>query len=107
MNHEKIEVAEGFFHGLGLRNVGNIIASRDFLSPRIYRGYLLIVIGLMATTGFLYATTVSKLLPYSGLPLLDAIKDDHYFCYLIPMMLIPAYFTIYVNWLADQVFNNN
>jgi phosphatidylinositol glycan anchor class Y biosynthesis protein len=42
---------------------------------------------------------ISKLLPQTGNPLLDFIKEDRYYCYLVPLTVV-VYFAFTVgNWL--------
>ena len=58
---------------------------------------------------YIYAAYVSKssLIPSTGYWLLDEMKDDHYYCYLIPIMILPTYIVIYLNWLSMRVFESN
>lgn len=54
----------------------------------------------------LYAILISKLLPYTGISWLDAIKDDWHFCLIIPANVGASVFFIYWNWFALTVFRN-
>ena len=90
------------FRDLGLRHFGRMqlntsvfIASCIFIFPIVFGGI------------FAYAAFISKLMPDTGNAILDYIKDDYYFCYLLPLMILPLYFLIYVNWLAMKFFENN
>jgi Phosphatidylinositol N-acetylglucosaminyltransferase subunit Y len=56
---------------------------------------------------FSYSAFVSKLMPDTGILVLDFMKHDYYFCYLFPLMLLPTYIVVYINWLAMKFFKNN
>lgn len=56
---------------------------------------------------YLYMSFFSKWLPDSDIFLLDLIKYDHYFCYLLPLFIIPTYSVIYLNWLSISHFEQN
>lgn len=50
---------------------------------------------------------VSKLLPPTGVWMLDAMRDDWYYCYLVPMVGPVTFLTIYVNWMSMKFFRHN
>ena len=56
---------------------------------------------------FLYTAIISKLLPDTGYFVIDFIKHDYYFCYLIPLSIVPTYAVVYLNWLAMRHFEQN
>ena len=56
---------------------------------------------------FVYAAFISKFMPDTGVLILDFIKEDFYFCYLFPLLLLPTYIVVYINWLAMKFFKNN
>mmetsp|Transcript_13707 Transcript_13707/g.30223 ORF Transcript_13707/g.30223 Transcript_13707/m.30223 type:complete len:119 (-) Transcript_13707:1985-2341(-) len=95
--------SEENFKSLGLRHLGRIA-----LPPNLdYYGYL--ITAYFATLGVVFAYTafVSKLLPDSGNFVVDFIKYDEYFCYLVPLSILPTYAIIYLNWLAMRHFEQN
>jgi len=54
-----------------------------------------------------YAGVISKFLPDTGIILLDDIKYDYYYCYLVPLTILPTYMVIYLNWLSMKFFEFN
>lgn len=54
-----------------------------------------------------YASVVSKLLPATGHPVLDAVRNDTYYCVLIPLLGIPLFLFSYLNWLSFKLFRHN
>ena len=68
-----------------------------------------LVLTLSATAAllFLYAILLSKLMPDTGIGLLDHVKHDQYFCYLLPLSVLPTYLFVYVNWLSLAYFQHN
>ncbi|CDW91647.1 UNKNOWN [Stylonychia lemnae] len=53
----------------------------------------------------LYSFWISKFfMPYTGNKVLDWIKDDEYYCFLIPATLVNALIMTYFNWLAMKYF---
>lgn len=100
-------MSDDLFQALGVRNISALKATPEFLNSRVVTAYFLISFSVTLAIAFLYATVISKLLPYTGIAVIDFIKDDHYFCYLLPLMILPTYLAIYLNWLASQIFENN
>ncbi|PRP85065.1 hypothetical protein PROFUN_07249 [Planoprotostelium fungivorum] len=49
---------------------------------------------------------ISKVLPETGNPLLDTIREDHHYCYLIPLSLMTTYLFFFNNWLAMKFFRH-
>ena len=72
-----------------------------------FEGVKIIVLTLLVAAMFVYATVISKLMPITGHWLLDAVREDHYYCYLIPLTVPTALFAIYLNWLSMNFFRNN
>ena len=99
---EEDENLELLFENLGLRHFGkmqlqpNLCVARTFLFISIFIGVL-----------FSYSAFISKLMPDTGILVLDFMKHDYYFCYLFPLMLLPTYIVVYINWLAMKFFKNN
>ncbi|KAI3635947.1 hypothetical protein MIR68_006012 [Amoeboaphelidium protococcarum] len=55
----------------------------------------------------MYAIVISKFMPYTGNKLLDAIKDDHYYCYLVPITIPVTLAAIVMNWMGMKFFRHN
>lgn len=88
------------FKELGLRNRISPVANVGI-------GLVVFLASILVGILYVYAAFVSKLLPETGIFLIDWIKQDTYFCYLIPLALPTAYVFIYINWLSLRVFENN
>ena len=54
-----------------------------------------------------YAVIISKILPRFDVWILDAIKDDEYYCILIPMTTVPSVIVLYLNWLGMKFYRHN
>ena len=91
------EEKEFLFKKLGLRHFGKLTIS-------LYVSYALIFGSVIGGITFLYAAFISKLTPETGIWLFDAMKQDFYFCYLIPLMILPTTVSVYLNWLAMKFF---
>jgi phosphatidylinositol N-acetylglucosaminyltransferase subunit Y len=50
-------------------------------------GYALIVFSIVIFVIEIYTALISKIMPYTGNRILDAIKDDYVLCYAIPLLL--------------------
>ena len=70
-------------------------------------GYLLMVGSFLFCAGSLYTIVLSKVLPDFDNLFLDAIKHDHYYCYLIPACIPVTMIFIYFNWLSLKFFRHN
>jgi hypothetical protein len=70
-------------------------------------GYVLLISSIGFGLLLFYAIILSKLLPETGIYALDAIKHDEYFCFLIPLAVVPTYIVIYLNWVAMTHFIQN
>lgn len=105
MEVKRPETTDEFIKLLGIRNT--LKMKLPFNSVELY-GYFMVV--GFATFGliFLYAAIVSKMLPeFDNYPILNAIRNDYYFCYLIPLSILPTYSIIYLNWLSMRHFEQN
>ena len=99
---------EGIFATLGLRSFGRVGASKhaaegDGLGYKGPSGYTLLISSILLVLAYLYAALFSKLMPTTGVALLDAIKEDEYFCFLLPLLIIPTFFIVYLNWVSFQL----
>ena len=91
---------------LGLRNFSKH-RDVDGRGNVLLASYGLIASSLTLGIAFLYAVLLSKYMPDTGIMVIDAIKYDHYFCYLIPLLILPTYLAIYLNWLSMKLFQYN
>ena len=48
-----------------------------------------------------------QLLPDTGIPFLDAVKHDTYYCLLVPLTAVPTFIAIYLNWLSASFYRAN
>lgn len=101
MESEDVQL-ELLFRNLGLRHFGKME-----MQPNLCAAYTLVILSVSIGVVFTYAAFASKLMPDSGIFVLDFIKRDYYFCYLIPLMMLPTYIVVYINWLAMKIFKNN
>lgn len=56
---------------------------------------------------FRYAIVFSKLMPPMGHPLLDAIREDSHYCYLVPLTIYPSCAALYMSWVSLKFFRHN
>ena len=56
---------------------------------------------------FIYASFISAFVPDSGISVIDFLKYDQYYIYLLPIMILPTYIVIYLNWMAIRMFEHN
>lgn len=93
------ENVELLFKSLGLRHFENMP-----MKPNLHIAYSIFYSSIFVGIVFLYAAFISKIMPDTGIYFLDFMKMDYYFCYLIPLMVLPTYIVIYINWLAMKLF---
>jgi len=71
-------------------------------------GYALIMIGGFIFIFSTYSMIIAKIfMPYTGNKILDAIKDDEHYIFLIPSMLVTIIFFAYWNWVSMKFFRHN
>jgi hypothetical protein len=70
-------------------------------------GVFLIILSAVIFMVCFYAFIISKLMPYTGHKILDWIKDDEYYCCLIPSLLITTSLMMYINWAAMKYFRHS
>ena len=70
---------------------------------------VVLILGAMFTFTFgIYSFIISKwLMPYTGNRILDEIKNDEYYCCLLPSTLITTLFFMYINWVAMKYFRHS
>lgn len=96
-------IGEAHFQALGLRHFGRLCLPKNV----DYYGMAITAFFALAGIVYLYMAFLSKLLPDTGYYVIDFFKYDFYFCYLIPLGIIPTYMVIYLNWLAMRHFEQN
>ena len=47
-----------------------------------------------------WAMVLSKLFPRTGIEILDAVREDRYYCFLIPLTIVPTMIAVYLNWVC-------
>ena len=47
---------------------------------------------------------LSKLFPRTGIEILDAVREDRYYCFLIPLTIVPTMIAVYLNWVGMMFF---
>ena len=92
------------FAQLGIRHVGRLRINPNHL---LICGYGLVILFSLLGVVFCYTAFISKLLSDSGNLVIDMIKHDYYFCYLFPLLTLPTYAVVYLNWLAFMHFEQN
>mmetsp|Transcript_4905 Transcript_4905/g.7653 ORF Transcript_4905/g.7653 Transcript_4905/m.7653 type:complete len:104 (-) Transcript_4905:315-626(-) len=68
----------------------------------LLRGSLLMMVSLAFGVMNLYSLLVSKVLPETGIALLDWVKNDRFFCLLVPTAIPVILVFVYVHWLLVQ-----
>ncbi|KAI8580393.1 hypothetical protein K450DRAFT_236834 [Umbelopsis ramanniana AG] len=70
-------------------------------------GYALLAGTFTTFVVTVYATVGTYFVPYTGIWILDAIKDDDYYCLLIPITSIVSIYFIVWNWMGMKFFRHN
>ncbi|KAJ1991197.1 hypothetical protein GGI26_004334 [Coemansia sp. RSA 1358] len=70
-------------------------------------GYALLALTAALFVLAMYALVVSKFMPHTGVAFLDSVKDDRYFCLLMPMTGLSFVFAVFWNWLGMKFFRHN
>ena len=68
-------------------------------------GVLVVVMGFFVVA--IYMTVISKIMPYTENAILDAIKDDMYYCFLLPLTIPVGVLFVYLNWMSLKFFRHN
>ncbi|KAH0860998.1 hypothetical protein HID58_089259, partial [Brassica napus] len=69
-------------------------------------GCFLVTIGSISFVGFVFVALVSKLFPFSGNPIIQAIQNDRYYCFLAPLTLPALLVSVYFHWLTMKLFKH-
>lgn len=91
-------------------------------------GYTLLALTFVFFVGTVYALVVSKMMPHTGNAvsmhtityqikrkynyfdfknILDWIKDDYFYCMLVPVTIPVTVIAVYLNWLSLKFFRHN
>ncbi|KAJ1719448.1 multisubstrate pseudouridine synthase 7 [Coemansia erecta] len=70
-------------------------------------GAILLALTVVVFVGAVYALAVSKVMPHTGVAVLDAVKDDHYYCLLLPVSALSFVIAVFCNWLGMKYFRHN
>eukprot|EP01124_Arcella_intermedia_P018858 TRINITY_DN25985_c0_g1_i1.p1 TRINITY_DN25985_c0_g1~~TRINITY_DN25985_c0_g1_i1.p1 ORF type:complete len:107 (-),score=12.85 TRINITY_DN25985_c0_g1_i1:57-377(-) len=71
-------------------------------------GYFLQICTFVLFVMSMYSLLLSKLLPKTGMEILDAIQQDRYYCLLVPVTLLPVSFLfVLLNWMSMKFFRHN
>ncbi|CAO2837292.1 unnamed protein product [Amaranthus hypochondriacus] len=69
-------------------------------------GLVFVVTGLTYFGAFFYAAVISKLMAPSDNPLISAIQQDRYYCFLVPLSLPILVVAVYFHWLSMKLFKH-
>ncbi|KDO18620.1 hypothetical protein SPRG_16050 [Saprolegnia parasitica CBS 223.65] len=74
-------------------------------------GYVIVGLSFAFFMTFLYLIVVAKLLPPSDdparFPMMETIRQDHFYCYLIPLTIPAGFIAMYINWVSLKYFRHN
>ena len=71
-------------------------------------GFLLIIFGAVVFVSSTYCMVISKIfMPYTGNAILDWIKDDEHYIFLMPSMLVLIQVFAYWNWVSMKFFRHS
>ena len=70
-------------------------------------GSLIITMAAIFFIGLFYAMFGSKLLGPTGNYLLDFIREDEYYCFLLPLLLPVTVIALYCNWVSMKFFRHS
>ena len=98
------EGIEELLRTIKVRQLDKIDAnSFPFLVQKCY--FIIITLTILGAVYF-YSAIISKFMPDTGYFILDAVKYDNYFCYLIPLMILPTLIVVYLQWLSMTLFQH-
>jgi len=69
-------------------------------------GWALVLGSAMVWANVIFAVLIAKVIPETGVELLDAVKHDRYYCYLVPLLLPTLVIFRYWSWLSMQFFQH-
>ena len=86
--------------GLGARK--NRVALRLGMAVLVW-----LVFSLASLLVLFYWLVLSKVLPPTGNRLLDWMRDDYYYCVLVPLTLPVTVVAMYLSWFTKMLFRHN
>ncbi|XP_047093637.1 phosphatidylinositol N-acetylglucosaminyltransferase subunit Y-like [Lolium rigidum] len=69
-------------------------------------GFALVAVGITLLAGFLYAAVLSKALPPPDNWFLLAIRNDRYYCLLVPLTVPVIIVAVYLHWMSMKMFKH-
>lgn len=87
--------------------VGQIILRPGEDLATMVWGCLLLLASFCFFVLSIYAMLVSEHMPDTGIELVDAIKRDQYYCYLVPFTLPVFVIFVVSNWVSLKFFRHN
>ncbi|CAM0955805.1 unnamed protein product [Alopecurus aequalis] len=76
------------------------------LTAHLPMGYALVAFGITLLAGFLYAAVLSKALPPPDNWFLLAIRNDRYYCLLVPLTVPVIIVAVYLHWMSMKMFKH-
>ncbi|KAM0951048.1 putative phosphatidylinositol N-acetylglucosaminyltransferase subunit Y [Dioscorea sansibarensis] len=70
------------------------------------RASILIIFGCASFLAFCYASILSKILPPSENRFLSAVRNDWYYCLMVPLTLPILVIAVYLHWLSMKLFKH-
>ncbi|KAJ2549338.1 hypothetical protein EV175_004488 [Coemansia sp. RSA 1933] len=71
-------------------------------------GYALLVLTVVLFVASIYALVVYKLMPYMGVPFVDTVKNNRYFCLLMMHITGLSFaFSVFLDWIGMKFFRHN
>ncbi|KAJ2814132.1 hypothetical protein H4S07_000118 [Coemansia furcata] len=70
-------------------------------------GYALLALTSVLFMFSMYSLVVSKYMPDTGIAFLDAVKEDRYYCLLMPITGLSFTFAVFWNWLGMKLFRHS
>jgi len=74
--------------------------------PRPVFGWCLVLGAVFAWVVAVHVTLVAKVLPATGIDVFDWMREDTYFCHLLPMLIPSIVIFRYWGWLSMELFKN-
>ncbi|RAL52378.1 hypothetical protein DM860_007235 [Cuscuta australis] len=87
-------------------NLGSSSSSSPWKFGSQAQGWMLLIFGSVSFILFAFAAGLSKLLPASGNPIIAAIQNDRYYCFLVPLTLPVLVVAVYFPWLSMKLFKH-
>ncbi|KAF7724534.1 hypothetical protein EC973_000911 [Apophysomyces ossiformis] len=70
-------------------------------------GYALLTATILMFFSTMYTLVASKYVPYTQSKFLNSLKDDQYYCLLVPITAIAGIYFIMLNWMGMKFFRHN